>query len=159
MPPYQYHLLFLASTGVVQQNTSLRNSPQLNPWCRALEELIVAHLVYKLHTFHETRRFIAVFTKFHKCTLSWANYIQSIPTCNFLIFVLILPSHLYLGRLFRFRNYISHLSHAHSPKIQFSFSDISMKTEPIKETFYLSKSWVTFPRKTSSSQVGICFRR
>jgi hypothetical protein len=60
-------------------------------------EAISPQLVTKFPAFYRTRRFIAVFTKTRRWTLSWARWIQSTPLYPIsLRWILILSSHLYL---------------------------------------------------------------
>jgi hypothetical protein len=52
-----------------------------DPWSRALlEKLTVTHLIKKFPAFYWTRRVITVFTRASHWSLSWAKWIQSIPS-------------------------------------------------------------------------------
>jgi hypothetical protein len=71
----------------------------LTPWSRVvLETLIVTHLVKKSLTFYETRRFITVYTRTRRWSLSRSRCIESSPSHVMSVTsILILSSLLCLG--------------------------------------------------------------
>jgi hypothetical protein len=63
-----------------------------------LEKLPIVQLLKNFPEFYGTRRFITVFTRALHWSLSWARWIQSIPSHHIsLRFILILSTHLRLG--------------------------------------------------------------
>ena len=74
----------------------------LTPWSIVLlEKLTVPQLVKKFPAFYGTRRFITAFTSARHLSLFWASSIQSTPPHpTSWRSILILSSHLRLGRIF-----------------------------------------------------------
>jgi hypothetical protein len=64
---------------LTESGWSFRAKPlTLAPWSRVLEKLVVAHLVEKFSSFHETQRFSVMFTR----TCSW-NHFNPVHTSRY----------------------------------------------------------------------------
>jgi hypothetical protein len=69
------------STKMSISYSSFSLTNQLTPWSRVLlQKPPVAQLLKKLSTLYGTRKFITVFTRVRQWSLSWARWIQSIPS-------------------------------------------------------------------------------
>jgi len=78
-------------------NVKLKITNSMKP--DVFEKLTVTQLLKKFSAFYGTWRFITVLTRARHWSLCWARWIQSTPSHSIsLRFILILSSHLYLGR-------------------------------------------------------------
>jgi len=91
LPQYAFMVCgALLNTGTILLFTLLIN--------QLLGKLIVTHLVNKFPEFYGKRRFITVFIRIRHHSISWARWIQFIPTQPiFLTYILISSSHQDLG--------------------------------------------------------------